>query len=1290
MPYVYALALIGCCANFVFGVSEKHYLEHGYHGLDLEADGSFQAVEMTDHQWKNASCSQGGFRDFYVDATAANLHDNLFVEIVHDPTEKYDVKLHSLSMHLFFNEIPADRITENVLQSSPDGVYPLAVNANEIKEGRYFISVKCGDFEDANFGILANFDTAELQEGIPRPYSICSKETLYHYLELSESDVKDKQYNVRFNLCAPSDSLSELAFVTKVNFPPLRKTEPQKLLSPSEANETDITDGSVCVTFDVCNSALGEGKIWAGVFGGGLCGKYNMTATFFGGVNYTDETCSTEMGGGSEENTASQILLEHVYRGSCKPFQWVDYELTLTDYDRSNNILFEVIDVSTGGINPRSLSVHLFSNSIPVDRITHNRADSSVSHVYAVFRTFLALNDMTNLDGSEVKKAFVSVRCGPTATRFKLLGEHITAHLESGHLIRGDVCSGSWVFHYIVVPENANASSTLSVELNSYEGYTDFTVLASHPPIRISPPYGISTPYTSEGSSSSASSSNSTEVSNIATICDVEPGLTYYIGVKISAGHDSHCAVYDILTTLSNDIGCSTPRQSAPDQGFQPVALTAHTPLSDSVESGGFQHYSIEIDEYHAHDNLVVEAELLATSAGSDSDSPDAIELMLFEKSFPPGGSYSTQFFAQKGKAGVWSVAISSHDLKQQTYYVVVKGTDIHPVRFRIVAFLIESSLVMGHRHHGEVCDSGWIYYSFNALSLNASSSSSSSSSHRRRLAKASPARALLESASDDDKGTTHGSKAVHLSIHIWRYSGSFYTRLAHGFAPIKLVPPFTFLGMDTDDITINICNVGLKYHGEAETVYLGLLGNLGCSLFDVVAHTYVGGNCTEPRSFASEDATENAVELQLEHFTYSSCTPGGFTDHYISISARHAHDNIIFEVETIGDASDPSALTVLLYEDSIPYDRESERRSEISSGGIFSVAVSSVDMHKGTYFLSVRCKASGISPSGGGGAERVRFRVAPLAISRDLEVGHTQHGELCQLEWIHHRFVLDNLTNYSSVVRDDDGHSEAGTYHIRMHIWKYTGDFFAMSSDHPPLKLMAPFVNMETSEHELVLDYCDLQINDEVWFGFLGGDFCAVYDVDIQLRSGECVNTVHERSERRLSISESTSSSATDNAVDVISSSSATEMEADKVYLSHCEPDSWVDFALRVGTTSTNITVNPEMSNIIFEVLLNHASKTNPTALSVYLHTEGHLPEQRENTEIFSETATNGVLSVSVPSGLVATTTSALFLSVRCGAAAVRFKAVAIVLDSQMVAEKHSLGEVCPGNWVYYHARRD
>jgi hypothetical protein len=172
----------------------------------------------------------------------------------------------------------------------------------------------------------------------------------------------------------------------------------------------------------------------------------------------------------------------------------------------------------------------------------------------------------------------------------------------------------------------------------------------------------------------------------------------------VCAGHDSHCAVYDITASIElRDVGCEAPRQSAPTNGVIATPLTPFYPVNDFVESGGAKVYSMDIGTDQADDNLLIEVELTMTSISSDF--PDALEVLLFEKEVPTDGSYESSFFASKGSSGVWSIAVSAHDLKVETYFVVVRGRDVNQVRFRLVAVLIESELVMGHRHHGEICE---------------------------------------------------------------------------------------------------------------------------------------------------------------------------------------------------------------------------------------------------------------------------------------------------------------------------------------------------------------------------------------------------------------------------------------------------------------------------------------------------------------------------------------------------------------------------------------------------------
>ena len=58
-------------------------------------------------------------------------------------------------------------------------------------------------------------------------------------------------------------------------------------------------------------------------------------------------------------------------------------------------------------------------------------------------------------------------------------------------------------------------------------------------------------------------------------------------------------------------------------------------------------------------------------------------------------------------------------------------------------------------------------------------------------------------------------------------------------------------------------------------------------------------------------------------------------------------------------------------------------------------------------------------------------------------------------------------------------------------------------------------------------------------------------------------------------------------------------------------------------------------------------------------------------------------MLSLAVPANSVADDVTEVALTVRCGSAAVRFKAAAIVIRSELREARHSYGEVCSGEWV-------
>ena len=715
-----------------------------------------------------------------------------------------------------------------------------------------------------------------------------------------------------------------------------------------------------------------------------------------------------------------------------------------------------------------------------------------MSATFAVFRNYVNLLELAE---SGLDTVFVSVRCGPEPVTFRILGEHVKAELETDHPLRGEVCPGGWVYHYFDMPaahptEAENATALLRVDVHAFAGSVDFTIASEHPPIRIAPPYG------SAGAGQDS----------LASVCGAEAGYRYYIGVLPASS--SGCSVYDIELSLTYPENCTWTRQSAQSRAALIKKLKTFTPYKDTCQPEEYVAYSIEVDEEHKHDNLVVEVELTDESYNGHGDTPESLEVLLFYNEIT--GGYATELRAERGTQGIWSVAVNAHDMKQGTWYVVVK-CQAFVKRYRVVALLIESQLILGHRHHGELCENSWVYHIYRHAQ-GGNSTAQQQGGHRLR-------RALALAAHDDDAANSSHHGGTHLSFHIWRYSGEFFITGTHEYAPIKLVPPYIKVAAPEIEASLTMCNVD-----QDAITYFGIYGGRGCALYDVVAHSFTG-ECQEVKKYENYDPVKTSTELQLEHFTRASCAAFGYTAFYLNVTEDFAEDNIVFEVEDLSSTQDPEALTVLLFEDTIPSDKHSELQTSFSSDGIYSLAISSHDLHPGVFFLLVRCNRA-----------PVRFRVAPLAIHTKLEEGHVQHGELCPGGWIYHTYTV-NSTEVPDPTRP---------VHIRAHFWKYLGDFHALSRrDQPPVKLSPPYQTMGTLTHELDLDLCNVETGHVNFFALHGGDYCAVYDVILHVHQGPC--------------------NATEKYVHSSNVDTSTHLNVNGTVYSSCDPHEWADFYLPV-----------------------------------------------------------------------------------------------------------------------------
>jgi hypothetical protein len=262
-------------------------------------------------------------------------------------------------------------------------------------------------------------------------------------------------------------------------------------------------------------------------------------------------------------------------------------------------------------------------------------------------------------------------------------------------------------------------------------------------------------------------------------------------------------------------------------------------------------------------------------------------------------------------------------------------------------------------------------------------------------------------------------------------------------------------------------------------------------------------------------------------------------------------------------------------------------------------------------------------------------------------------HGEMCPGEWVYHRFQLNDTSLTTSTL-------DSSNFNARVHLWKYVGDLYAMILPEAPIKLQAPYSYLAQSAHERTFDYCDVQRGDQVWVGLLGGSTCSVYDMTIHAYNGEC--------QRKKG----------NNVASLFAS--ATEVASGVQTPASCESHSFVDFYLQLGTGESDVHFSKD--NVVFKVTMHPESQGDPHALALYLHMGGTLPDRRDDTEYFSKTATDGVLTIPVPRDGDAGV-NRLFVSVECGPTPVRFQIAPVLMRSQLESNHHQYGEVCASDWV-------
>ena len=1346
------------------------------HQPDLDPAAIADQTLPIEH-FERASCEPYQWYDFYFPVSPGQVavEDNFVfeTEIISDQYE-----LGALSVHLFDGTIPLDRVTQLVSDTPDGGIYSIAIPSIELHAGAYYLSVRCGP-NPQRFRVVA-FEIRGRLTG-PGDYvhgEICPGEYIYHSIHptfappappaLSGGGNASHSSNATHgtNSSTPSSGRRRLAidrmrrrlgaagpatavevggnmmftftkhqgdfiFMSLIgDHPPTRKQPPSRTLHYNEVNDFGI----------FCNLQPGN-LYWITLLGGEHCAAYDLAVTE---LPRDDPRCATgvyDLVPNEAETFGIHTLQKEVPTyGSCSPKEYVDYALPLTfAADSDSNVRFQV-ELRGGGQRPDAISLLIYNEGvIPTDRATEIYSDYAVDGIYSLtvnvidlqFQLCHATNNahascghgahggghgsnsttmamavdpltgnMTSVYGNETHGRrlaaaapsggntslpdltyYVSIRCSDTTTAsYKMLATAITSHLVNEISVHGELCPGGMIYHHW---EHMAIGERRSVRFDITKHGGDGTVLVRHgrsfaeAPLKTTPPYLPLNHHDHHGTIMYCNASDAANSSD-------------HVYVMFAGGE--HCMSYEITAhEIPNDQCTMIGHGGSHDTtAAYATPITPHHFMYGSCTGNDWVDFSLTLLPSDYHYNYLIEVEDLdATSAGMSN--AEALALYQFDDQIPP--DRKSEHKSTRAVDGIYSVAINLHNFHAGMSFFSVQCNDVgdQTRRFRAVLNQIEQILDIGHEYHGEVCPGDWVYHSY-----------------------------LVP---------TNTTNRSNFQFHLVKHTGDVDIVVRHNLIPLKLVPPFTHVDAADYEADTQVC------HTEpGETVYLGLLAGHHCASYEIsVSIIPEGLPCAEPPHAARGANSTTAAQLVVDHFKLGSCAPNGWFDMYVDVTEHAMHDNLLFELEDLGDTGTLDAVSIYLWADSIPLSRKSEYFVTRSYGGTYSLSVSMHEFEPFLYhshgdslriFFGVQC-----------GAAAVEFRSFVHFVHSELTPGHLSHGEVCPGAWVYHRLLLTNALINGGGGHGGGGHRRldsavaineaaarrqlgaapaagaADGVHVRFRITKNIGNMnLVLSLGDKPLRLVPPYTFLDANDAHVDEIICNIEqflspANTSerdlyrYYIGVKGGSVCAHYEIAMETFTGSCATAMANRLVPG------------DHASETHGSPGARECPQDAtdciVSLRHfmrgsCQaheraPPFVIQIPYSAGRPLDNLVVEIEDLN----------PQDHPSSLSISLFPiGGHRPgaaysytthEELLSTSPLSTTnsARQRIFSIGLSSIQIATQICGgmcymngmanFSLVVSCAAVPVRFSVITMNTNLALQLDVPTHGEVCPGDWVYH-----
>ena len=126
--------------------------------------------------------------------------------------------------------------------------------------------------------------------------------------------------------------------------------------------------------------------------------------------------------------------------------------------------------------------------------------------------------------------------------------------------------------------------------------------------------------------------------------------------------------------------------------------------LKDSCDPGETKKYMITVDEAHADSNFEIQV-----VDRTDRLFPRSLLVQHFKGGFTE--DYKSPRYSDIAPNGVFSITVSSWDLRADRHFILVTCNPSSPVDYNILTHLSPAQLVPHSIRFGDVCPGDWFHY---------------------------------------------------------------------------------------------------------------------------------------------------------------------------------------------------------------------------------------------------------------------------------------------------------------------------------------------------------------------------------------------------------------------------------------------------------------------------------------------------------------------------------------------------------------------------------------------------